>query len=83
MKEQKVIIDEKSEVVRFLSTIHENTPIFAKKNGVLKGMVVNENGNWILRIGGSSGCSGHYKTRIKCIEESISFGYEFCTFKED
>lgn len=53
------------------------TPIFAKKDGFLKGLVVEEDRGWILRIGGPFGASGFHDTRTACMEVAASLGFEF------
>lgn len=75
-----------TESIAYLSEVTPSTPIFAKKDGKLVGMIVNEvgvniNGSWILRLGGSFGATGHHETREKLIESALPHGYEF--FVED
>ena len=88
---KKIILPQKNEGI-LLSEVGEQIPIFAKRNGVLSGMIVNQrrqplrNGDkdrWILCIGGTAGCSGHYESRRRCIEEALKFNYEFFINEED
>jgi len=75
-KMKKVIIDNSNEI--HLSGIHKNTPIFAKENGKLIGMIIQEDKGWILRIGGNTGAYGHFGSRDLCLSEGRSrFNYEF------
>ena len=64
-----------------LSEVPEDTPIFAKKGGKLKGMLVKDGEGWITRIGGGIGSSGHHSSRKGCIKRDSGFGFEF--FIED
>ena len=57
--------------------IEEDTPIFARKDGKLAGMIVKESPGWILRIGGIYGSHGHWPTRLSCMQASLQFGCEF------
>jgi len=64
----------------YLEDISETSPIFAKKDGEFCGMIVKEEEKgWILRIGGSGGCSGWHKTRRECIGNAMTYRYEFFT----
>lgn len=80
---RKIIIQDKTPEgpIVYLRNVGEGTPIFAKRNGVLTGMVVYEKGKgWILRTGGTLGCDGHHETRRKCMESASSnYGYMFYT----
>ncbi len=38
----------------YLDTLSKNRPIFAKRDGCIKGMIVEEDKGWILRTGGSN-----------------------------
>ncbi len=65
--------------------LHESVPIFAIKEGIICGMLVREypsisdpdTGMWILRLGGSKGCCGHYNTRDDCMNAAAIYDYEF------
>lgn len=77
---KKVIIDiSKNEIKE--SEIPENTPVFAKKDGRLAGMIVKEGRGWILRIGGDAGSNGFWPSREQLIETALGLGHEF--FIED
>ena len=61
-----------------LGNVGECTPIFAKRNNKLCGMITEEKEKgWILKTGGLSGATGHYPTRKECIESCLPCGYEF------
>ena len=64
-----------------LLEVPEDTPIFAKKGGKLRGMMVKEGGGWIIRTGGEFSSSGWYSSRKECIKKDSGFGFEF--FIED
>ncbi len=84
---KKVILNDATTIS--LHDISEYTPIFAKRGGVMAGMIVHETacGNedvdyedhhgWILRTGGSVGSTGFHKTREECIENCVVHNYEF------
>ncbi len=79
MKKEVLVLDEKKGIL--LGNIAESHPIFAEKEDKLAGMLVREDGRWILRVGGSSGCSGFYNKRASCLKDAEDFGYTF--FIED
>jgi len=63
-----------------ISLVNECNPIFAKKDGILVGMIVNEeNKGWILRLGGTFGANGHCDNLKECICKGQKSGYEFFT----
>ena len=74
---KKIIFGELSSEQIPLSSVKTNRPIFAKKNGVLSGMIVEENGRWICRIGGGGGVDGHHETAEKCMRSCLKYSYEF------
>lgn len=75
---RKVIVAKENQDSILLEDICESTPIFAKLNGKLYGMVVHERERgWILCIGGACGCSGYHATRRECIEDALSYSYTF------
>lgn len=55
----------------YLEDVYDGTPIFAKINGRLVGMVVNEKEGWITRIGGPFGSSGFFENREDCIKAGM------------
>jgi len=65
------------EIIINLNNIPARQPIFAKLDGYLAGMVVQETKGWILRIGGQFGASGHFKNREDCIIRGQEMGYTF------
>ena len=68
--------DESESVIKFHYVDHCN-PIFAKKDGKLKGMIVRESKGWILRVGGMRGSSGHHEKLIDCLMKDKERGYDF------
>lgn len=76
----KRIIVQKQEGV-CSSKVNTSTPVFAKKNGRIVGMIICEDDGWILRLGGKGGAYGFCDDRDECITEGIGYGYEF--FIED
>lgn len=59
------------------SEVNEYSPIFAKKDGILIGMIVKQDNGWILHVGGSLGATGWHPTLRKCLESCLKRGYEF------
>jgi len=65
-----------------LDEVSNETPIFAKRDGKLRGMVIHiDNIGWMLRLGGVLTANGLHETRRECLESCSEFGYEF--FIED
>lgn len=73
----KIILDKPKEDFIYLDTVKEYEPVFAKREGKFKGMIVREEKGWILRLGDDKGSSGHHSTLEECIEKDSEFGYEF------
>ena len=64
----------------YLEDIEDHVPIFAKKEGEFRGMLVKEEDRgWIVKVGGQGGCSGFYENRRECIKKAIELGFEFFT----
>ena len=77
---RRIIIEKKDNKTIRLENVESYSPIFAKKDGEFCGLIVEEeHKGWILRLGGSSGCSGWHKTRLECVEDARAFGYELFT----
>ena len=74
---RKVILDKKDITTIRLTEIGAAVPIFAKKHGILVGMVIRDNGGWVCRTGGSLHMTGVHITRSECIESCENLGYEF------
>lgn len=72
---KKVILEEGSTISE--SMVDESTPIFAKLNGILNGMIVKEEKGWILRLGGRLGSSGFHTTREKLMRAEFEYGKTF------
>ena len=78
---KRIIMENETDTIN-LSDVLFDTPIFAKKDGLLKGMLVYGNGKgWVLRLGGVNGHSGYHNTRYDCMQKASEFGYSF--FVED
>ena len=60
-----------------LSDVCESDPIFAKRKGKLRGMIVHEKNGWILRLGGECGATGNHGSLRKCIESCLEYDYTF------
>ena len=77
---KKIILERKKEDIINLYEISEYTPIFAKMNNKLVGMVVQENDHnyqWTLKLGGCINCSGIFDTREECMLSANRYGYTF------
>lgn len=72
----KLVITE-TEVTLQECNVPKNQPIFAKRDGKFKGMIVQEKDGWILKLGGVLGSSGYYSTRKECLEKGNSSDYRF------
>ncbi len=73
---KEIVFSPKHEKITF-ENIDKHEPVFAKRDGKLKGMAVKEDAGWILRIGGSIGSYGYHDTLEECLETSIQFGYSY------
>lgn len=73
---KQIIIDTDDQKIH-ISDVDSYSPIFAKKDGKLSGMLVKEDAGWILRIGNIHGSHGHHKYLQRCIEKGLEFGYTF------
>ena len=74
---RKVLLEKSTTEPVVLSSLSEVVPIFAEKEGQIRGMVLRESKGWILRISATGGCSGHYETREMCVKEATTYGYTF------
>lgn len=75
---KKIILNEKNEeTIRLEDIDHKNTPIFAKRYGKIIGMVVKEDGKWILKTGGGNGATGHHITLLDCIKSCLPHDFTF------
>ena len=79
---RKITLAPKNELP--LEDVHNNKPIFAKKNGKLTGMVVQESSDntkyhdqWIIKVGGQCGADGYHRTRKACLQSGMQWGYEY------
>ena len=78
---KKIIVDmDTKETVHISQIINTSDPIFAKRNGKLAGMVMQDtNEKWILRINRGTGSNGYYDDLQTLLIISLQFGYEFFT----
>jgi len=75
---KKIIFNGKDQQTIELGSVPTETPIFAKKDGMLYGMVIREDKGWILKVGGSFGSHGHNTSRHDLIAFGAKkFGYEY------
>ena len=77
---REITIERKEEAERpvCLSEVSSHTPIFAKQNGKLSGMVIDIRGmGWVLKIGGRACSSGYHETRLACLETAMKYGHTF------
>ena len=75
---KKITFPEERKSTIHFSEVSQNTPIFAKRDGKLSGMVVKEgSAGWILRIGGDSGANGHHSSARQCMESCLKYKHEF------
>ena len=77
---KKIYLEQDDDNTIHFSLISERKPIFAKKDGTLCGMIVNEEGKgWITRTGGTWGVNGHCDNLRECILKGQKSGYEYYT----
>ncbi len=77
LKVKKVIINNSVAEIN-LAEVSEITPIFVKNDGEMIGMVVKDEGGWIVRLGGDLGAYGHRDSREILIKEGEEkFHYTF------
>ena len=74
---RRIVLARMDTMTILLDDVDERTPIFAKKEGELRGMIVKENDRWILKLGGSRGATGWHTTLRECLESCLIHGYEF------
>jgi hypothetical protein len=74
---RKIILEEENCNTVKLSDINIYSAIFAKRDGIIVGMIIEESAGWILRIGNSSGATGHHPTIEGCMQSCSKKNYEF------
>ena len=81
---QTIIIEQTPSDQILLKDVPHETPIFARKVGSDNpcGMIVRERAagdQWILRIGGDRGATGHHSSLEECLKSCLEYGqgYEF------
>ena len=78
---RRIILESTDDFVD-LDEVSNETPIFAKGDGKLRGMVIHvDDIGWMLRLGGLRVANGLHETRRECLESCSKFGYDF--FIED
>ena len=74
---RKIILDQDNDRTIKSHNLSGGEPIFAKRGGKFRGMVVKEDKGWILRLGGSCGATGWNSELQLCLESCIEHRYEF------
>ena len=74
---QRIILRNEDEETVVLDRVPESKPIFMKKEGKFVGMLVKEEEGWIIRVGSTSGYSGHHSSRLNCMKDTEDNGYTF------
>lgn len=78
MEKMKRVVVGATESTIALSCLRTGTPIIAKKDGEIRGMIMKDGINgWILRYPCGGGCDGHHESEAKCIESASEYGYTF------
>ena len=82
---RRIFLESTDDIVD-LDEVSNETPIFAKRDGKLRGMVIKvpkhvDNIGWMLRLGGLQVANGLNGTRRECLESCSESGYDF--FIED
>ena len=75
---KRVLFNDHGETV-LLAAVPDNRPIFAKREGIIVGMVMMEDEGWILRFPNNGGATGHHDTKYKCLVSAEKYGYTFYT----
>lgn len=78
---RKIILPEDKGTIPLWNVNNQN-PIFAKKDGKLTGMIIQDNTknySWILKLGGAFSANGYHDTLQECLETCSKFGYTFFT----
>ena len=74
---KQVIVSTEPEEKILLGKVNDDTPIFAKRNGKIRGMIVrNMNGSYSLAIAGDIGCLIDYDS-LEYLIRSYSDDYTF------
>lgn len=74
---RKIILHKEDPDTIPFSKVNQSNPIFAKQNGELRGLVVQEDDRWILRLGGSRGATGYHPSLRECLERASDCDFEF------
>ena len=72
---------ELEETIDFSEVVSEDS-IFAKRGGVLVGMITNNSRvgeGWLLNVGATGGAYGYHESCEECINVGHSHGYTFYT----
>lgn len=73
----KVIISNLNNLEILLKNIPKHHPIFVKENDKFVGMIIQEQNQWIIRLGGKCGATGFHDTREICLLSGMMHGYEY------
>ena len=75
---RKILLKEdQKNIIQFDDVNEEIDPIFAKKNGILRGMIVREDRGWMLSLGGRNASNGYHNNLWDCLNSCETYGYEF------
>ncbi len=72
-----IFYKEDAKTVHVDSVNKNSTPIFAKRDGKLKGMVVRDDKGWVLKLGGAFSSNGFHDTLKECLVSSLKYGYTY------
>jgi hypothetical protein len=75
---KKVIVENTVNDIH-IDRLGKHATIFVKLADKFYGMIVKEPGGWIIKTGPESGATGHWDTRIQCMESGLGCGYTFHT----
>jgi len=70
---KKVILTQIPEDSVILDDLDEDVPIFLVKDKKIAGLLVEEDGGWITRIGGNFDSTGYHNSRRAAIKEQLVF----------
>lgn len=74
---KKIIIENPQAEYIHLNDVSYGTPIFVKKDGKLKGMVIKDDSGWIISLGADYGALGYSDERADCLRKGLKYNYEY------
>lgn len=74
---RRIVTDKETDAPISIHDVDAREAIFAKQNGRFVGIVIEENKEWVLRLGGSSASTGYHETFEKCIADALPRGFTF------